>query len=60
MAKELNHFAKATRRNKSDIVKESLSNYLWEIKFKDTKRRLAAKIKVAGFITDDDIFKAVS
>ena len=34
MAKELSGFAKATGRNKSDILKESLGNYLWEIKFK--------------------------
>jgi predicted DNA-binding protein len=60
MARELSNFAKVTGRNKSDIVKESLSNYLWEIKFKDMKRRLAPKAKEAGFITDDDVFRAVS
>jgi len=60
MAKELSSFAKATGRNKSDILKESLSNFLWEIKFKETRKRLSGKAKKAGFITDDDIFKAVS
>ena len=57
MAKELNSFAKATGRNKSDILKESLSNYLWEIKFKETRKRLSSKAKKAGFITDDDYFQ---
>jgi metal-responsive CopG/Arc/MetJ family transcriptional regulator len=60
MAQELNSFAKATGRNKSDILKESLGNYLWEIKFKETKKRLSARAKKAGFITDDDVFKTVS
>ena len=60
MAKELNNFAKVTGRNKTDIIKESLSNYLWEVKFKETKKRLSAKAKKSGFITDDDVFKAVS
>jgi metal-responsive CopG/Arc/MetJ family transcriptional regulator len=60
MAKELSSFAKATGRNKSDILKESLSNFLWEIKFKETRKRLSGKAKKVGFITDDDIFKAVS
>lgn len=60
MAKELSGFAKATGRNKSDILKESLGNYLWEIKFKETRKRLSVKAKKAGFITDDDIFKTAS
>ena len=60
LSRELNSFAKATGRNKSDILKESLSNYLWEIKFKETRKLLSVKAKKAGFITDDDIFKAAS
>jgi metal-responsive CopG/Arc/MetJ family transcriptional regulator len=60
MAKELSSFAKATGRNKSDILKESLSNFLWEIKFKETRKGLSGKAKKVGFITDDDIFKAIS
>ncbi|MGB5155815.1 ribbon-helix-helix protein, CopG family [Desulfobacterium sp. N47] len=60
MAKELNSYAKITGRNKSDILKESLSNYLWEIKFKETRKRLSVKAKKAGFLTEDDVFKAVS
>jgi metal-responsive CopG/Arc/MetJ family transcriptional regulator len=60
MAQELNSFAKATGRNKSDILKESLGNYLWEIKFKETKKLLSTKAKKAGIISEDDAFKMVS
>lgn len=60
MAAELDDLAKVTGRNKSDIVKESLSIFLWETKFKQVKRRLAKKAKAAGVVTEEDVFKVVS
>jgi predicted transcriptional regulator len=58
MAAELDALAKTTGRNKSDIVKESLSILLWEARFKDVKKRLAKKAKLAGIVTDEDVFRA--
>jgi predicted transcriptional regulator len=60
MAAELDAFAKATGRNKSDIVKESLGMFLWEARFKAVKRQLARKAKAAGIVTEEDVFRAVS
>jgi hypothetical protein len=60
MAVELDVLAKETGRNKSDIVKESLGVYLWENRFRRMKKRLNPKAKAAGFVTDDDVFKAIS
>ena len=60
MAVELEGFARETGRNKSDIVKESLGEFLWENRFRRIKKRLSPKAKEAGFITDDDVFKAIS
>ena len=60
MAAELDTFAKATGRNKSDIVKESLGIFLWEARFKGIKNKLAGKAKAAGIVTEEDVFKAVS
>lgn len=60
MATELDALAKATGRNKSDIVKESLSIFLWETRFKQVKTRLVKKAKAAGVVTEDDVFNAVS
>ena len=60
MAAELDALAKATGRNKSDIVKESLSIFLWETKFKQVKGRLVKKAKAAGIVTEEDVFKVVS
>ncbi len=60
MAAELDALAKATGRNKSDIVKESLAIFLWEAKFKQVKNRPVKKAKAAGIVTEEDVFKAVS
>ena len=57
---ELEAFAKATGRNKSDIVKESLAVFLWETKFRNIKRQLVPRAKAAGVIAEEDVFKAVS
>ena len=60
MAAELETFAKATGRNKSDIVKESISLYLWEMRYRNVRKMLSSKAKKAGVVTEDDVFKAVS
>jgi hypothetical protein len=56
----LDVIAKDTGRNKSDIVKESLGEFLWENRFRRMKKRLISKAKAVGYVTDDDVFKAIS
>ena len=60
VASELDAFARSTGRNKSDIVKESVSLYLWEARFRESRRRLGARAKKSGIVTEEDVFKAVS
>jgi len=60
VASELDAYARDTGRNKSDIIRESLSLYLWETKFSGLKRKLAARAKKKGLVTEDDVFKEVS
>ncbi|HNV56522.1 MAG TPA: ribbon-helix-helix protein, CopG family [Smithellaceae bacterium] len=60
MASELDAIARATGRNKSDIVKESLGVFLWEARFRRMKKTLGPKAKASGLITDDDVFKVIS
>ena len=45
MAAELDVIAKDTGRNKSDIVKESLGQFLWENRIRRIKKRLIPKQK---------------
>ncbi|WP_369688459.1 ribbon-helix-helix domain-containing protein [Thermodesulfovibrio aggregans] len=58
--KGLNEFAKKTGRNKSDIVKESLSLFLWEMKLRDLQKRMGSKAKKLGIVTEEDVFKKIS
>ncbi len=60
LATELDAFARRTGRNKSDIVKESVSLYLWEARFRNVRRSLSLKAKRRGWITEEDVFRAVS
>jgi metal-responsive CopG/Arc/MetJ family transcriptional regulator len=60
VAADLDEFAKNTGRNKSDIVKESLTIYLWEARFQNVRRRLGAKAKKAGIVTEEDVFRVIS
>jgi len=57
---ELEKFARSTGRSKSDIVKESINLYLWEAQFRKMQRRLSAKAKKRGVVTEDEVFKAIS
>lgn len=60
VASELDEYSQQTGRNKSDVMKEALTNYLWEERFKKTKKSLSRKAKRAGIVTEEDVFKAVS
>ena len=60
ISSELEAFARATGRNKSDITKESISLYLWESRYRNIKKKISVRAKKAGVVTDDDVFKVVS
>ena len=60
ISSELEAFARATGRNKSDIIRESISLYLWESRYRNIKKKISVRAKKAGVVTDDDVFKVVS
>ena len=60
IASQLSEFAHETGRNKSDIVKESIAQFLWDAKFTAIRKKLAVKAKAHGVISEEDLFKAVS
>ena len=57
---ELEKFARSTGRSKSDIVKESITLYLWEAQFRKVRRHLSVRAKKRGIVSEDDVFKVVS
>ena len=60
IAEELSTFASETGRNKSDVVKESLSIFLWENKFRKAQKMLFPRAKAAGIVTEEDVFREIS
>jgi len=60
ISEELDKFAKNTGRNKSDIVKESLSLFLWEMKLRAVQKKLGPKAKKQGIVSEEDVFKVIS
>jgi metal-responsive CopG/Arc/MetJ family transcriptional regulator len=60
LASDLDDYARKTGRNKSDIVKESVSLYLWEARFRKIRRQLSAKAKKVSIVTEEDVYKAIS
>jgi metal-responsive CopG/Arc/MetJ family transcriptional regulator len=60
MAEELNAFARETGRNKSDIVKESLSIFLWETQLSRAQKLFSARARVSGILTEEDVFREIS
>ena len=59
ISSDLEAFAKATGRNKSDIIKESIILYLWESRFRDIRKKLSRRAKKTGVAKDEDVFKMV-
>ncbi len=60
IAAELNKYAREVGRNKSDIVKESIVEFLWEARFRKARNALAGKAKKQGVITEEDLFRVIS
>jgi metal-responsive CopG/Arc/MetJ family transcriptional regulator len=60
LAKELNDFAYETGRNKSDIVKESIGQYIWEAKLHKAQSLLYSKAKAKGIVSEEDMLREIS
>lgn len=60
VADQLDQYIQETGRNKSDVVRESISLYLWEARLRETQRRLGARAKRAGIVTEDDALRTMS
>ncbi len=60
MSEELDRFAKNTGRNKSDIVKESLALFLWDMKLRAVQKKLSPKAKKLRMVSEEDVFRTIS
>lgn len=60
LRKSLEKTARKTRKNKSEIIKESLSLYLWEKDFEEMRNMLKPYAKKQRIITEEDMFENIS
>ena len=60
IAEELNAFARETGRNKSDIIKESLSFFMWESRLRRAQKLFSARARALGILTEEDVFREIS
>jgi predicted transcriptional regulator len=60
LERELTLAAKAAHRPKGDIVRDALRRQLALSRFRAVRDEVAALAEQQGFLTDEDVFKAVS
>ena len=60
LAKELDRIARRERISRSDLIRESVRNYLFVRKFRILRNQLMVKAQAQGICTDQDIFDRVS
>ncbi|PYT06016.1 MAG: CopG family transcriptional regulator [Acidobacteria bacterium] len=58
--KELDAASRSEAVTRSDIVRESLRNYLFVRRFRALRARMMARAQGQGIRTDDDVFDRVS
>jgi len=60
LERELSLAAQAAHRPKGDIVREALRRQLALNKFRSVRNEVMPLAEQAGFVTDEDVFKAIS
>lgn len=57
---EIDRLAKAEGVSRSDVVRESVRDYLFIRKFRAIRKTMVAKASSRGIFTDQDVFDRVS
>lgn len=60
LRRDLARLAKRQKRPASEIAREALRRYMAVEEVRDLRRRLRPYAEAQGFLTDEDVFKAVS
>ncbi|MBN1553367.1 MAG: ribbon-helix-helix protein, CopG family [Phycisphaerae bacterium] len=60
LRKDLEKLCKRQHRSSSDVVRESLRKYLALEQASQLREKLRPHAEATGFLTDEDVFKAVS
>ncbi|MCG2680925.1 MAG: ribbon-helix-helix domain-containing protein [Kiritimatiellae bacterium] len=57
---ELRNISQEQRKPVSDLVRESIRRYVVIEKFRALRKKVLPFAEAQGFITDEDVFKAIS
>ena len=57
---ELDKLMREEGISRSDIVRESLRDYLFMRRFRQLRARMLAQAQAQGIFTDEDVFKRIS
>ena len=60
LEKQLTALAKATKRQKSEIVREALRREVALERFRSLRTTSLPLAEAAGYLTDEDVFRALS
>ncbi len=60
LRRELEKLSRQENRPLSDIVRESLRRYVAVERFQRLRKRTLPFAEAAGYLTDEDVFKAIS
>ena len=60
LQKRLETLCRRERRSGSDVVRESLRRYIALEQLRQVRQALRPHAEARGFLTDEDVFKAVS
>lgn len=57
---ELDKVVREEGISRSDVIRESLRDYLFVRRFRQLRARLLAKARARGIVTDQDVFDRIS
>jgi len=60
LRKELDRLCRRDQRPVSEVVRESLRRYLAAERFQTLRKRTLPFAEAQGFLTDEDVFRAIS
>ncbi|MCY2929756.1 MAG: ribbon-helix-helix domain-containing protein [Planctomycetota bacterium] len=60
LQKRLDALCRRERRSRSDVVRDALRRYIALERLRPVRRALGPYAEARGFLTDEDVFKAVS
>lgn len=60
LQRQLDKLAKASGRSRSDIARDALRRQLALLQFEDARRQIIPFAEARGYLTDEDVFRAVS